>query len=117
VDRQEARREGKAEGRKRIASQGHRRGTEGQGKALGANTEGTLGDEETGHVEHAGFDPGMEAEGPRKRLEEVAQWKGEEIEYPAQMYDIMDTVLIFHVTRFKHGSIGVSKSSDVWVSY
>lgn len=44
---------------------------------MGANTEGTFGDEETGYAEHAGFDPGMETEGARKRLEEVAQWKGE----------------------------------------
>ena len=44
---------------------------------MGANTEGTFGDEETGYAEHARFDPGMETEGTRKRLEEVAQWKGE----------------------------------------
>lgn len=113
MDRQEAWREGKAEGRKRIASQGHRRGTEGQGKALGANTKGTLGDEETGYAEHASFDPGMEAEGTRKRLEEVAEWKGEEINLPTQMYHIMNAVLFSRVSKFRHGLIGVSQSSDV----
>jgi hypothetical protein len=60
---------------------------------VGANTEGTLGDEETGYAEHAGFDPRMEAEGPRKRLEEVAQRKGKEIDVSSQMYHIMNTVL------------------------
>jgi hypothetical protein len=44
---------------------------------VGADAEGTSGDEEAGYVEYAGFDPGVEAEGTWKRVEEVAEWEGE----------------------------------------
>lgn len=44
---------------------------------MGTDAQGTLGDEETGHAEHAGFDSRVEAKGPRQRLEEVAEWKGQ----------------------------------------
>jgi len=44
---------------------------------VGANTQGTIGDAETGYAEHAGADSGVEAEGSRKGVEEVAEWKGE----------------------------------------
>jgi hypothetical protein len=60
---------------------------------MGTHIEGSFGDEETGYAEHAGFDPGMEAERTRKRLEEVAQWKGE-IDSTTQLYHIMSNVLL-----------------------
>lgn len=44
---------------------------------MGANTQGTIGDAEAGYAEHAGADSGVEAEGSRKGVEEVAEWKGE----------------------------------------
>lgn len=43
---------------------------------MGEDAQGTIGDEETGHVEHAGSDSGVEAEGARQGLEEVAEWEG-----------------------------------------
>lgn len=44
---------------------------------MGAYAQGQTGDAETGHVGHAGVDTGVEAEGAWKRVEEVAEWKGE----------------------------------------
>lgn len=44
---------------------------------MGEDAQGTIGDEETGHVEHASPDSGVETKGTRQRLEEVAEWEGE----------------------------------------
>lgn len=46
---------------------------------MGKDAKGKTGDEEAGYAEYAGFDPGVEAEGAWKRLEEVAEFQGEEI--------------------------------------
>lgn len=86
MDHQEARREGGTAVRTRLASEGHRRGAKGQGKAVGEDAQGTIGDEETSYAQHAGSDPRVEAEGPWSWMEEVAEREGKEIE-PIHAYE------------------------------
>lgn len=77
MDDQEAGREGPEADREGAAGEGYGRGAEGEGKVVGEDDEGTVGDAETGYVGYAGVDSGVEAEGPWKGVEEVAQWQGE----------------------------------------
>lgn len=60
MDHQEAWGEGEAAHGEGSAGQGYGRGAKGQGKDVGEDYEGTVGDEETGHAEHAKFDSGVE---------------------------------------------------------
>lgn len=63
----------------------------------------------------------MEAEGTWKRLEEVAEWKGE-IDciflnpFGKQLFECTNTVLFHHTTKPKCSSIDTLQCSSAWVS-